>query len=310
MPVLNKNFTIVTRYIRSLRGGSQPILAEASDGLLYVVKFTNNLQGPNLSFNESIGTELFRTCGLQVPSWKPLLVLDSFLDHNPNCWTQSLEGRIRPESYMCFGSRFLGSESRLFEILPGTSFKRVRNLKSFWLAWFIDICARHSDNRQAIFLEDGKGGLQASFVDHGHLFGGPSGENTPSLMACRYLDPRIYQSVSSSHLLDLQRIAGALDVDRLWRRIQTLPDDWKTKSALEGFAQCLCRLSNPRLLQDIVDNMVDAQERVNECEEDRSHFGRKSPPEFLRFGVQATIPQRRLGADRAAHLACASEYGR
>src|ERR1039457_415092 len=121
MPALERSFSRVTRYIRNFHGGSQPILAQASDGLQYVVKFNNNLQGPNVPFNESVGSELYRACGLAVPSWKPLLVSDTFLDQNPDCWMQTPEGRLRPASGLCFGSRFLGAEgTRLLEILPGS----------------------------------------------------------------------------------------------------------------------------------------------------------------------------------------------
>ena len=57
MAVLGKKTIAVTRHIQKLRGGSQPILAEASDGRLYVVKFANNPQGANLLFNESMGRD-------------------------------------------------------------------------------------------------------------------------------------------------------------------------------------------------------------------------------------------------------------
>ncbi len=67
MIALGKDPVVVTQYVRNLRGGSQPILARASDGFLYVVKFANNLQGPNLLFNESAGSELYLACGLPIP---------------------------------------------------------------------------------------------------------------------------------------------------------------------------------------------------------------------------------------------------
>lgn len=139
------SFPWVKRFIRNLRGGSQPILAEASDGLLYVVKFANNLQGPNLAFNEAMGAELYRQLGLPVPDWKPLILRDAFIDNNPDCWIQTPYGRLRPAAGLCFGSRFLGGGGeRLFEILPGSAFARVRNLRDFWLAWLIDVCASYS----------------------------------------------------------------------------------------------------------------------------------------------------------------------
>jgi hypothetical protein len=299
---LSKNFalvTLVTQYVRKLRGGSQPILARASDGLLYVVKFTNNLQGPNLPFNESIGSDLYRACGLAVPSWMPLLVTDAFLDQNHDCWMQTQEGYLRPDSGLCFGSRFLGEDGvRLLEILPGTSFKRVRDREKFWLAWLIDICAGLADNRQAIFVEDAEGWLNAFFIDHGHLFGGPKGDKRPHFQTSRYLDPRIYDDVSSRQLLGFHKVARCLDVDSLWRRVQTLPNDWKTRSALDRFEECLCRLSMPNLLQNILDMIMDPQRQANVCGQAKREWERKPPVSVLPLGIQAGQLEPRFVAER------------
>jgi hypothetical protein len=289
MSALGKDFAFVTQHIRNLRGGSQAILAQASDGLIYVVKFTNNLQGANLPFNESAGSELYRACGLAGPSWKQLMVTDAFIDQNPDCWMQTPEGFLRPESGLCFGSRFLGGDNiRLFEILPGASFKRVRNPESFWLAWLIDICACHADNRQAIFLKSDEGWLDAFFVDHGHLFGGPTGELRPHFLASRYLDQRIYQRISSHQLVNFQTVVQRLDVDELWRRIESLPDEWKLQSAVGGFAQCLCRLSTSNLLQNILDAMVDALQDAEESEYGKHQTRPKPPESILCSGVSAS----------------------
>ena len=140
---LGKDRAFVTHFVRKLPGGSQSILARACDGFQYVVKFANNLQGPNLLFNESAGSELYRACGLPVPEWRPIEVSDSFLDKNPDCWMQTEKGYLRPASGLCFGSRFLGgNDKRLFEILPGSMFNRVHNQVNFWLAWLIDVMRR------------------------------------------------------------------------------------------------------------------------------------------------------------------------
>jgi hypothetical protein len=286
MSIFGKDFALVVEFLQNLRGGSQPILARASDGLLYVVKFPNNLQGVNLPFNESVGTELYRACGLSVPSWKRLLVTDSFLDQNPDCWMQTPEGRLRPKSGVCFGSCYLGRDGATpLEILPGCSYKRISNSESFWLAWLIDICARHADNRQALFLEDGNRGIKAFFFDHGHLFGGPKGEQTLHFMASRYLDSRVYQDVSSQHQLNLLKVIESLDVEKLWQRVQGLPDDWKTESAIDGFKQCLDRLSDYGLLRNIVDTMADAIQRGARSGERKPCAEQWST--VLRIGVQA-----------------------
>jgi hypothetical protein len=286
MSVLVKDVTFVTQYVRNLRGGSQPILVQASDGFLYVVKFGNNLQGPNLLFNESAGSELYRACGLPGPAWIPVVVSDSFLDKNPDCWMQTAEGRLRPSSGLCFGSRFLGGNGRrLLEILPASRFKRVHNQASFWLAWLIDVCAEHGDNRQAIFEEDAEGWLVASFVDHGHLFGGPKADLKRNFRASRYLDPRIYVRMSSDALLGFQSVIRALDVDRLWQRIEEIPGEWREVSARESFERCLQRLSKPLLVQNVLDTIVDAIERRTEQESGNSGSEQEPNSEVLRLGI-------------------------
>jgi hypothetical protein len=305
MSVFKRGLVFAARYIRNLRGGSQPILVEATDGLIYVVKFTNNLQGANLPFNESAGSELYSALGLACPAWRPIFISDTFLDRNPECWIHNPDGSLlRPATGLTFGSRFLGGGmTRLLEILPETSFKRVTNRESFWLAWLIDICAMHADNRQTIFVESAKGEVKAYFVDHGHLFGGPNGREQKSFLGLRYLDPRIYQGVSSSCLLNLARASQALDIDLLWKRIQDLPHSWKTSSALDSFSQCLGVLSNTKLMQGIVDTLLYAYLRSNGFEYSDSPYGRKPAVGVLRPGVQASglgnIPVARSAARRA-----------
>jgi len=306
MSTFKKDLVVLSRYISNLHGGSQPILAEASDGLLYVVKFSNNPQGANLPFNESAGSELYHSFGLACAAWTPLFVTDSFLDQNRQCWIQTPEGSLRPATGLCFGSRFLGGGGAgLLEILPASSFKRITNQMSFWLAWMVDICAQHTDNRQAIFRENARRGLKAFFVDHGSLFGGPEGGQQKKFLASRYLDPRIYPSVSSEEILKLHEAARCLDGDTLWKRIGELPDEWKTTSTLEAFAQCVDRLSNAKLLENVVDTMVDAHCRGNGDEQFEYQRGREPPTAVLRIGVQTAELQRNIPWVRVGHRACA-----
>ncbi len=259
MVAYKKNLSFVTRYIRSLRGGSQPILGEASDGEVYVVKFADNLQGTNLLFNEIAGTELYRACGLPVAPWQPLLVTVDFLDENPACWSQTPKGLHRPTGGVCFGSRFLGGEDvRIFEILPGSHFQRVRSHTDFWLAWLLDVCASHADRRQAIFVEGALGALEAVFIDFGHMFGGPKGDQHPHWRASRYMDERIYLRPTTRSGLTVRNISCNLAPDRLWRKLATVPDEWKCESAIQNFAACLNRLSDSRFVDSMFDVMVNS----------------------------------------------------
>jgi hypothetical protein len=302
MFALGKDFVFVTQFIRNLRGGSQPVLVRASDGFLYVVKFANNLQGPNLLFNESAGSELYRACGLPVPKWKPLEITDDFLDRNPDSWMETPEGRLRPASGLCFGSRFLGEKSnRILEILPGSMYKRVRNQSSFWLAWLIDVCAEHVDNRQAIFVKGADGWLDACFVDHGHLFGGPKGDSKRYFGASRYLDHRIYGKVSFEMLLAFQEVLRALDADRLRKRIKAIPVEWSHASGREGCEQCLQRLKMASLVQHVIEALTSEPERRADTESGIIGRERKPRSEILRLSLQGAG----LGGGRAPGPNCA-----
>ena len=172
------------------------------------------------------------------------------------------DGPLRPQSGLCFGSLFMGSgPGRIFEILARTAFARISNRSSFWLSWLVDASANHVDNRQAIFKEDASGALHAFFIDHGHLFGGPSGEPRLPIIASRYLDPRIYLDTCKHEFPNLQKVLHSIDADRLWQRVQTLPEDWKTGSALDGFSQSLQSLSESSHLQALLDRMCNNIER-------------------------------------------------
>jgi hypothetical protein len=295
MSVSGREPALLVHCVQKLRGGSQPVLAAANDGQLYVVKFTNNLQGPNLAFNESMGTELYRICGLPVPSWRAILVTASFIDQNPGCWIETAEGKLRPKEGVCFGSQFLCTEdSRLLEILPGKSFNRVCNRNDFWLAWLLDVCADHSDNRQAIFRQDRDGILDPFFIDHGHMFGGPRGDHRVHFRVPRYLDARVYPDVSSKLITSLRRSVASVDADLLWECARALPDDWKTASALDKFVETLETLSSPRLIEGAIETMLDSHRRMSGIEINDLQCGGSAKGSVLRPGIQAAGQRRPL----------------
>lgn len=247
------------QFLRKLRGGSQPILVRADDGELYVVKCAENLQGGNLLFNESMGAELYRQFGLLVPEWRPVLLTREFLDEHRGTWIESENGLRRPAEGLCFGSQYLGASDRgVCERLPATAFPRIWNRADFWLSWLIDICAEHTDNRQALFLASPDGGFVAHFIDHGHLFGGPRGGARMHFAGSRYLDGRIYPHLSTGRSAALVNLIVGLDPRIIRERLMRLPDEWKTGSALDGLERCLCRMSNRREVAEQMDRIAES----------------------------------------------------
>lgn len=250
------------RFIRRLRGGSQPVLVEGSDGFVYVLKFLNNPQGLNLLFNESVGTELFRACALPVAPWKPIILSQNFVDSTPDCWMKTEQGDVRPEAGICFGSLFVGQQrTPLLQVLPRADFGRIRNRSSFWLAWLLDLCCGHTDTRQAVFLEDRKGRLDPWFVDMGHLFSGPDGnQKACGIVRCRYPDQRIYPEILPTETSGYLTTIGSLDADTLWTVACKLPEDWLSVKALRAFFRGLETLSNANLVRSCLQMLSETQD--------------------------------------------------
>lgn len=194
--------------------------------------------------------------------------------------------RLRPDPGLCSGSQFLGGGAmQLFEILPRNLHRRVRNLTDFWMAWLLDVAANHADNRQAIFCARVDHTLDAMFIDHGHMFGGPKGGLRPRSQASRYLDGRLYAGVSSALVEKLTRLVGEFDIDRLWRCVRVLPAEWVSHSAIRGLSECLNAIGSSVIVQNIFDTLMDLQLGAEELKKDASSFEPKPAISALRTGV-------------------------
>lgn len=282
------HFPRAVRFIRNLRGSSQPVLAQADDNFLYVAKFLNNPQGPNTLFNESAGSDLFLAFGLPTPRWTPLLITDSFVDRNRGCWLRIGHASVRPRAGLCFGSRYLSA--KLFEVLPRAWFSHIANRATFWWAWVIDACANHLDNRQAVFAEGAGRQLTAWFIDHGHLFGGPNGLDRRPRAGFRYLDARVYPHLDGKELKAFLRTIHTVDPEQLRSRAQCLPADWKTASALKNFDRFLDDVADSSRLTDIANEMI-------------SFAGSSLQPEMNTQGCTNGVPAcQRARAGRPEHV--------
>ena len=276
----------LTGFVCKLRGGSQPILAEASDGLRYVVKFRNQPQGPNLLFNEGTGTELYRLANLLVPAWSPLQVTQRFIDENRGCWIETEYGLEPPDAGLCFGSCYLGGGGiRLYELLPGTHFPQVRNRGDFWLAWLLDACSNHADHRQVVFCRGFDCKYSAAFVDHGHMFGGPNGEQTLPFATSAYLDRRVYPDFSPRQAKVLATQVLSMDCERVWRHAQALPENWRNPTAFARLAEGLNRLSCCSSVEDVL-NALFTQQSSADLSKRHDNPERKPIASVLRLGVQ------------------------
>lgn len=282
---------VLTRFVRGMgRGGSQSILCEASDGLKYVVKFADNPQGQNVLFNEVLGSELYSSANLPGPVCRPLVVTEQFIEQNPGCWFRTVDENLPPKPGLCLGSAFLGGPCiKLYEILPSNRYQKIRNVVDFWVAWSLDVCAKHADIRQAIFIEGiDKMSYYAVFFDHGHMFCGANGDQSRQLAGLRrltcpkYPDPRFYAVKPPEVNRDFLKRKLRIKVDDLWAKLDIVPDEWKTPSAIQGFSECLNVLSSGTMIEDVIDGILGYFQLKSKTDEN----GRKFPPSVLCSGVQ------------------------
>ena len=196
-------------------------------------------------------------------------------------------GSWKPQAGLCFGSRYLGSkESRLWEILPRSSFPKIVNKSDFYLAWLLDVCARHTDNRQALF-EEQVSGIRAVFIDHGHMFSGPNGESSqPKFRSSAYLDTRIYERCAADYTIANVKNVLKIDGDRLWKRAGQLPTEWLTDTALQNFAACLCDIANAKAVQSNAELIAGYPVKKDQREFLRYERTRACPDRLLRTGIQ------------------------
>lgn len=300
---MTRGLAVLSRHLRNLRGGAQSILAEATDGKTYVVKFRNNLQGPNVCFNDAMGSELYRACGLPVPAWKPVFLNELFVIHNPDCWLHDQETRQPPETGLCFGSQFLGGDDiELTEIYKGRlSF--IKNRKDFWLAWLVDTSAFHKDRRQAILRKRPGCRLEVIFIDHGHLFGGPKGDlRRYSSKCCRYYDPHVYTPLSHVDRSEILVRLRSFNADKLWRQVRQIPEEWVTESAFANFSVCLNRLSDAKMLENNLDEINEIHIGSSN-ERERFELPEKALWEILFPGVPTEGKRTYPAVARARHLA-------
>lgn len=247
----------VARIIRGLCGVSQPLLVRGTDQNLYVLKFQNGLRETHSLFNECMGSELYRACGLPVPRWSPIR-LDAQVIEEYCVRRSSREAeRVLPAPGWAFGSHVVQVPGmRLRDVLSGIAFQKIANATDFWLAWLIDACAGHPDHRQAFFAERVGGPIKAVFLDHSRLFGIFDDCAPQDWQASSYSDRRIYAVTRRPDVNQIETAFDALDADALYKVAAELPQDWLTDTGRTQLEACLNRLKNMAVWQRVFAELV------------------------------------------------------
>jgi hypothetical protein len=241
--------TLVT-VIRTLRGGSQSRLVLCSDKTLYVLKTHPHPQGPNVLANEAIGTTLLRGLGFPAPPWKPIRLNLKAVRLFPDLATTTSAGVQSPACGLHFGSEYLGGPNRhVFDFIPQSTLNKLRTSSHFVGIYLFDIWANHQDERQCVFHRTtGESTYEKTFIDNGHLFGGPrwfhtNGESgRPSSLLRLPIAP---DDPAVEYWLNIfeSRIPGLLA-----QAISAVPHEWRADNIGSLFAYLISRLASLRTL--------------------------------------------------------------
>jgi hypothetical protein len=240
------------QFVRRMRGGSQPALIRCNDGKLYVVKFFNNPQGPNVLANEVLGSELLNALKLPSPRWKTVFISHNFITKNTGIFFETHSGYRAIESGLHFGSEFLGDEKtgQVYEWLPNAFCSRVANSKDYLGISIFDVWTNHCDHRQALYTtEDGNASFLTVFVDNGHLFGGPEWNRKSRQGESLSLDKRFHSNECSAEVAE--RWIARFETEcssSLFKIIQLVPRFWYSGDINQVAESLVRRLSMLRAL--------------------------------------------------------------
>jgi hypothetical protein len=164
-----------------------------------------NPQGPNVVANEFLGSVIAGAVGLPVAESMAIHMSDHFIDREPDLWFELSSGRKRPDAGLHFGSLLVGQPSgpqRPSEYISPSRINTIANRDAFLGMHILDVWANHQDNRQAVLVRrSDEGTQQASFIDHGHMFGGPDWSFRERPGAAFHLERTVYSELWHDELV-------------------------------------------------------------------------------------------------------------
>src|SRR5579864_4084707 len=181
------------RYVRTLNGGTQAHLMQASDGDLFAVKFQNNPFSARALASEFLATRLGLWLGLPMSQIEVIEVPDSLINRE----LLRIESDDRKRLVRCASGRQLGLRyfSHALEDLPEESLDQVTNRQDFIRVLPFDQWTANCDNRQAVFTKHKKGHYRAVFIDQHNCFN--AGRWTfPDFSYCAIYDQQAYSDVT------------------------------------------------------------------------------------------------------------------
>jgi hypothetical protein len=238
---------LAVQHIRKMTGKTQAHLMRASDGNLYVTKFSNNPLGVRVLASEFLATRIGGSLGLPMPE-VAVIEVPSFLIENTPAMQMETQDR---QSVKCapgqhLAVRFVGDvwQDRVFDYMPKALFGRVSNAADFLRVLCFDKWLGNCDDRQAVYV--GRAGTreyQAIFIDQHDCFDGSRWQFVSNPGMGVHGGQHVYEAVTGWDSFEptLGRIEK-FDVSDLRRLAFEVPEKWyeKNQKALDCLIEALC----------------------------------------------------------------------
>jgi hypothetical protein len=218
------------QHIRKMRGGSQPHLLRASDNRYYATKFRNNPQHTRILANEYLATRLGRLVGLPMPQVAIISVPDWLIENTPELKIDLGGYSVACSTGLQFGSRYViePTEGNVFDYLPESMMKRVRNRQDFARVLAFDKWTGNSDGRQVVFSKAAnKRFYCATFIDQGYCFNAGEWDFPDLPLRGAYARSGVYAQITGWEAFEptLSRIEE-IDIAELWNIAREIPEEW------------------------------------------------------------------------------------
>jgi hypothetical protein len=225
--------------IRRMRGGAQSHLMLASDGNLYVVKFSNNPQHVRVLANELLATRLAASVGLAVAESEVIEVTEWLIRNTEDLTIEQRGGSQSCQAGLHFASRWVGGlmPGHTVDYLPQEQLLEVRNLAEFAGILALDKWTCNINGRQAVFQKKRRERrYSAAFIDQGYCFHAGDWKFVDASLGGVFAENTVYRGVTGWESFEpwLSRIES-LAPETAWAIAEIVPPEWygRDVSALE-----------------------------------------------------------------------------
>src|ERR1035437_9231898 len=254
-----------------MRGGAQGQLMLGADGQIYVVKFQNNPQHRRVLANELLASRLAAAAGLTAPEAELVEVSSWLVENTPELEIDLGRTRVRCESGLQFGSRFVGGlmPGQVVDYLPEEQLAELRNLGEFAGILALDKWTGNANGRQAVFTrKQRERRYRAVFIDYGYCFHAGEWRFEDVPLRGVYYRNDVYREITGWDSFEpwLTRIE-TMAADTVWAAANEIPPEWYDGDLDE--------------MEALVEKLLARRSRIRELIEG---FGRSDRKPFPKWG--------------------------